>query len=188
MYMRMHTSAAQGHPVQHKGTTLCGARAPPCAAQGHPVQRSHLQLLDEVQVQTPAWAPDGSSSLWLYRVARADTERGGTPSTLARPRGTEGMDAPVVAAGVRRRASTERRRATETQCSARGVDDEQWPRDARRGQPAREGLLAGRKLGRRRRGGGANDAVRDAVARWSEASRLDPGENYLIHALPPTRI
>ena len=29
-----------------------------------------LHLMDEIAVETPPWDPDGSSSLWLYRVAR----------------------------------------------------------------------------------------------------------------------
>ena len=44
----------------------------------------HLQLIDEIAVETPPWDPDASSSLWLYRVARP-AERGAAP----RPTGSQ---------------------------------------------------------------------------------------------------
>ena len=31
---------------------------------------AHLDLLEEIPVETPRWSPDASSSLWVYRVSR----------------------------------------------------------------------------------------------------------------------
>ena len=113
----------------------------------------HLELLNEIPVETPVWSPDASSSLWLYRVSRR-SEDDTVPSTA------------MAAAGVPRRAAAQQHRTAQPRCCiARDLRSE----------------LASRKLGRRRRGSAASDAVRDAVLRWSERppeeeARSTPGE------------
>ena len=71
----------------------------------------HLELLNEIPVETPVWSPDASSSLWLYRVSRR-SEDDTVPSTA------------MAAAGVPRRAAAQQHR---TGPQERVGESKAWP-------------------------------------------------------------